>query len=79
MKTKTEQMLRPGHTYRVKKPGDPWNRRHVAATMVSNTGAACCVQWRQLAPALQSPAGSPLRKKLTYRDYGPQELVHINL
>lgn len=79
MKKAIAYQPRPGHTCRVKKPGDPWHRRQVAVSMVSQTGAACCCLWSVLGPALQSPFGSPLRKRVTYRDYMPAELAHVDL
>lgn len=72
-------MPRPGHTCRVKKPGDPWHRKQVAVTAVSRTGKACCALWSVLWPALQSPQGSVKRKRVTYRDYMPEELAYVNL
>ena len=79
MKKTKAYMPRPGHTCRVKKPGDPWNRKQVAVSVVSKTGASVCVLWTALNSDLQSPFGSACRKKLVRREYMPSELAYVDL
>lgn len=79
MKKTETYMPRPGHTCRVKKPGDPWNRKQVAVTVVSRTGKAACALWSVLGPALNSPHWSAKRKRITYRDYMPADLEYVDL
>ena len=78
MNTET-QKLKKGHTYRVRKAGDPWNRCQVAVTLVSEKGDAACARWSQLGTMLRSPTKSPLRKRMVLRRYACGELVHIDL
>lgn len=79
MKKTEAYMPRPGHTCRVVKPGDPWDGKQVAVTVVSRTGKAACALWSVLGPALNSPRGSVKRRRITYRDYMPADLAYVEL